>query len=79
MLFISSQLSKPKRRTILDGAGAETLLGGGDMLFISSQLSKPKRIQGAYISLREVKKVVAFCKKENLVEKQEEEKVWKRN
>jgi S-DNA-T family DNA segregation ATPase FtsK/SpoIIIE len=52
-------------RTILDGAGAETLLGGGDMLFISSQLSRPKRIQGAYISPREIKKIVAFCKKES--------------
>jgi len=67
---VASQIDS---RTILDGAGAETLLGGGDMLFISSQLSKPKRIQGAYISLREVKKVVAFCKKENLVEKEGEE------
>jgi S-DNA-T family DNA segregation ATPase FtsK/SpoIIIE len=67
---VASQIDS---RTILDGAGAETLLGGGDMLFISSQLSKPKRIQGAYISLHEVKKVVAFCKKENLVEKEGEE------
>jgi len=67
---VASQIDS---RTILDGAGAETLLGGGDMLFISSQLSKPKRIQGAYISSREVKKVVAFCKKENLVEKGGEE------
>ncbi len=67
---VASQIDS---RTILDGAGAETLLGGGDMLFISSQLSKPKRIQGAYISPREVKKVVAFCKKENLVEKEGEE------
>lgn len=67
---VASQIDS---RTILDGAGAETLLGGGDMLFISSQLSRPKRIQGAYISPREVKKVVAFCKKENLVEKEGEE------
>lgn len=56
--------SQVDSRTILDGAGAETLLGRGDMLFISSQLSKPKRIQGAYISSREIKKVVSFCKRE---------------
>jgi len=67
---VASQIDS---RTILDGAGAETLLGGGDMLFISSELSRPKRIQGAYISPREVKKVVAFCKKENLGEREEQE------
>ncbi len=60
---VASQIDS---RTILDGAGAETLLGDGDMLFISAQLSRPKRIQGAYISPREVKRVVAFCKRENL-------------
>ena len=62
---VASQIDS---RTILDGAGAETLLGGGDMLFISSQLSRPKRIQGAYISPREIKRVVAFCKRESLGE-----------
>lgn len=56
--------SQVDSRTVLDGAGAEALLGRGDMLFISSQLSKPKRIQGSYVSSREIKKVVSFCKKE---------------
>ncbi len=52
-------------RTVLDAAGAEKLLGGGDMLFISSEFSKPKRIQGAYIPEEEVKKVVDFIKDNN--------------
>ncbi|MEK7451476.1 MAG: DNA translocase FtsK 4TM domain-containing protein [Patescibacteria group bacterium] len=52
-------------RTVLDSAGAEKLLGGGDMLFISSELSKPKRIQGAYISEEEIAKVVDFIRENN--------------
>src|SRR3989338_3759577 len=47
-------------RTILDMAGAEKLLGGGDMLFVSGELSKPKRIQGAYISDEEISNIVDF-------------------
>lgn len=47
-------------RTILDFSGAEKLLGRGDALFISSELSKPKRIQAAYVSDQEVKKVVSY-------------------
>ncbi len=49
-------------RTILDHAGAEKLLGRGDMLYISSDLSKPKRIQGAFISEDEIRRVVEFLK-----------------
>jgi S-DNA-T family DNA segregation ATPase FtsK/SpoIIIE len=49
-------------RTILDGAGAESLLGKGDMLFVSAELSKPKRIQGAYVSEKEVERVTSFLK-----------------
>lgn len=52
-------------RTILDASGAEKLLGGGDMLYISSDSSKPKRIQGAYISEEEVKKVTEFIRENN--------------
>ncbi len=69
---VASQIDS---RTILDGAGAESLLGAGDMLFISSQLSKPKRVQGVYVLSKEVKKVVSFYKKEDFInekEKQEE-------
>jgi len=49
-------------RTILDGPGAEKLLGRGDMLFQTAELSKPVRIQGAYISEEEMKHVVEYLK-----------------
>ncbi|MEK9170629.1 MAG: DNA translocase FtsK [Patescibacteria group bacterium] len=61
-LQVASQVDS---RTILDMAGAEKLLGGGDMLFISSELSKPKRIQGAYISEEEMNKVADFIRENN--------------
>jgi S-DNA-T family DNA segregation ATPase FtsK/SpoIIIE len=54
--------SQVDSRTVLDMAGAEKLLGLGDMLFISAEISKPKRIQGAYVADREVKKVVKYIK-----------------
>ena len=49
-------------RTILDMTGAEKLLGKGDMLFSPVGVSKPMRIQGAYISDKEVEKIVDFLK-----------------
>lgn len=57
--------SQVDSRTVLDSSGAEKLLGGGDMLFISSESSKPKRIQGAYISEEEVRKVADFIRDNN--------------
>lgn len=45
-------------RTIIDMPGAEKLLGSGDMLYLGGDMSKPQRIQSAYISETEVKKVV---------------------
>lgn len=54
--------SQVDSRTILDGAGAEKLLGKGDMLFYPSGVQKPQRIQGAYISDTEVEKIVNFLK-----------------
>jgi len=47
-------------RTILDGSGAEKLLGNGDMLFLRGDISKPRRLQAAYISEEEVKRVSEF-------------------
>lgn len=47
-------------RTILDMGGAEKLLGKGDMLFLPIGASKPLRIQGAYLSDREVEHVVSY-------------------
>ncbi len=50
--------SQVDSRTVLDTSGAEKLLGAGDLLFISAEVVKPKRIQGAYASEKEVRKVV---------------------
>ena len=47
-------------RVILDSVGAETLLGKGDMLFQSPTAGSPQRIQGCYVSEREIDKVVDF-------------------
>ncbi|HOV78699.1 MAG TPA: DNA translocase FtsK 4TM domain-containing protein [Bacillota bacterium] len=58
---VSSQIDS---RTILDTAGAEKLLGKGDMLFFPVGASKPVRVQGAYLSDREVEDLVAFLKKQ---------------
>ncbi len=49
-------------RTILDCAGAEKLLGRGDMLFLTNELSHPKRIQGAFVSEEEMKRVIDHLK-----------------
>ena len=52
--------SQVDSRTVLDTAGAEKLLGRGDMLYISAYTPKPKRIQASYISEKEVKKVITY-------------------
>jgi S-DNA-T family DNA segregation ATPase FtsK/SpoIIIE len=49
--------SQVDSRTILDQAGAEKLLGEGDMLYVTPTMSKPKRIQGALVTEDEVQKV----------------------
>lgn len=54
--------SQVDSRTILDMAGAEKLLGNGDMLFLAGDTSKPRRIQGAFVSEQEVKRVVEFLR-----------------
>ncbi len=57
---VSSQIDS---RTILDGSGAEKLLGRGDMLFRFAGAPKPNRIQGCFVSDSEVESVVDFIKK----------------
>jgi S-DNA-T family DNA segregation ATPase FtsK/SpoIIIE len=52
-------------RVIIDTPGAEKLLGRGDMLYIPPDQAKPTRIQGAYVSEKEVKKLVDFLKKQS--------------
>ena len=49
-------------RVIIDTPGAEKLLGRGDMLYIPPDQAKPTRIQGAFVSDKEVKKLVDFLK-----------------
>lgn len=50
-------------RTILDMSGAEKLVGSGDMLFLSQDLAKPRRIQGGFVSEKEVKNITDFIRK----------------
>ena len=57
--------SQVDSRTILDTAGAESLLGNGDMLYLSSEFGKPKRIQGCYVIQKDVKKIIDFISREN--------------
>lgn len=52
-------------RTILDMNGAEKLLGKGDMLFYPQGIPKPVRVQGAFVSDKEVSDVVNYIKEEN--------------
>lgn len=54
---VSSQIDS---RTVIDTSGAEKLLGAGDMLFLSAKSSKLGRIQGPYVSEKEVKRVADF-------------------
>ena len=58
-LTVSSSVDS---RTILDGGGAEKLLGNGDMLFMPLGQSKPLRVQGCYVTNQEVERVVEFLK-----------------
>lgn len=60
-LQVSSQTDS---RTILDAGGAEKLLGAGDMLYLSSDMAQPQRIQSAFVSENEIKKVVNYLKKQ---------------
>ncbi len=59
---VSSQVDS---RTILDMGGAEKLLGRGDMLFHPVGANKPIRVQGSYISEKEVERIVAYIKAQN--------------
>ncbi len=61
-LSVSSQIDS---RTILDSAGAEKLLGYGDMLYSPVGMAKPLRVQGAFVSDGEVENVVNFIKNQS--------------
>jgi S-DNA-T family DNA segregation ATPase FtsK/SpoIIIE len=64
--------SQTDSRTILDGGGAEKLLGRGDMLFLPVGASKPVRVQGAFLSDSEVESVVNFVIEQQKAQYQEE-------
>ncbi|MFH1541047.1 MAG: DNA translocase FtsK 4TM domain-containing protein [Elusimicrobiota bacterium] len=57
-------LSKTDSRVILDVNGAEDLLGRGDMLYLPTGYSKPLRLQGNYVSIKEIDAVVKFVGKQ---------------
>lgn len=72
---VASQIDS---RTIIDIAGAERLLGNGDMLYLSPDLGKPRRIQGAFVTERDIKSVCRHLKEkgapeydESILEKQQ--------
>ena len=58
---VASQIDS---RTILDGAGAEKLLGRGDMLYMSTDVPKPRRIQGVFIPEKEITSVIAYIRQQ---------------
>ncbi|MDD5953075.1 MAG: DNA translocase FtsK [Oscillospiraceae bacterium] len=62
---VSSQIDS---RTILDGSGAEKLLGRGDMLFAPSGSPKPMRVQGCFVDDKEVEQITSFVKKKHETE-----------
>lgn len=66
---VSSQVDS---RTILDSAGAEKLLGRGDMLFLPMGMNKPIRVQGAFLSDEEVEALVSFVRGQGEVKYNEE-------
>ena len=68
-LTVSSQIDS---RTIIDTAGAEKLLGHGDMLYYPQGIPKPVRIQGCFASTKEVEAVVEFIKSGGTVEYSDE-------
>lgn len=56
---VSSQVDS---RTILDGAGAEDLLGKGDMLYLPGGMNKPQRVQGVFVSTKETERITNHLK-----------------
>jgi DNA segregation ATPase FtsK/SpoIIIE, S-DNA-T family len=67
---VASQIDS---RVILDGPGAEKLLGKGDMLFLPSDAAKPTRIQGAWISDRDNAALISFVKNQGITPQYTEE------
>jgi len=66
LAFATSSLADS--RVILDQPGAEKLVGQGDALFLPMGASKPLRLQNAYVSEKEIRDVVEYCKQQQQVE-----------
>ncbi|MEX1253360.1 MAG: DNA translocase FtsK [Dehalococcoidia bacterium] len=67
-----SMSSQVDSRTVLDIAGAEKLLGRGDMLFLPTDAAKPKRLQGVYVSDQEIERLVNFWTQDRFQELERE-------
>ncbi|MFA9431230.1 DNA translocase FtsK [Egicoccus sp. AB-alg2] len=63
--------SQTDSRTILDMGGAEKLVGKGDMLFLPASQGKPSRLQGCWVTEREVVSAVTYCKQQREAEFEE--------
>jgi S-DNA-T family DNA segregation ATPase FtsK/SpoIIIE len=70
LAFATSSLADS--RVILDQPGAEKLVGQGDALFLPMGASKPLRLQNAFVSEKEIREVVEFCKGQQQVEYRQE-------
>lgn len=57
-----STVSQVDSRTIIDQAGAEKLLGNGDMLYLAPDFIKPRRMQGVFVTEKEVREVTDFLR-----------------
>jgi S-DNA-T family DNA segregation ATPase FtsK/SpoIIIE len=65
--------SQVDSRVILDGQGAEKLLGRGDMLYLPPEQAKPIRIQGAFVSDKDIASLVSFLKNQGVTPQYTEE------
>jgi S-DNA-T family DNA segregation ATPase FtsK/SpoIIIE len=70
LAFATSSLADS--RVILDQPGAEKLVGQGDALFLPMGASKPMRLQNAFVSEKEIRDIVAYCKNQGTPEYRED-------
>ena len=66
MAFATASLADS--RVILDEAGADRLIGHGDMLYKHASAARPRRLQGAYVSEQEIEAVIGWCRRQRNVD-----------